>query len=260
MGGTAPRKIFVVGGTGYIGQAICSRALARGWDVLSLSRHGGPKHEVNAAPSPSYSAKAVKWIKGDALKPETYKEHLVGCSAVVHSVGIIMEANYKKFLNIGYKTTASHNTTTFESANRDTALSIAQAARNVDGLSTIVYMSASDVFPVLNPRYISTKREVEKDLLAHMDQMRPVILRPGLVYSSARLATLPVAAGVSLFNTLYNRTPLGCVLKNTPLSKMASPAVHRETVARAIINAIEDSEISGILEPADIERIGGTHI
>ncbi|KAJ2399965.1 hypothetical protein GGI23_002332 [Coemansia sp. RSA 2559] len=168
-----------------------------------------------------------------------------------------MEANYKKFVNLGYNTTASQNATTFESANRDTALEVARAARNVEGLSTIVYMSASDVLPVLNTRYISTKREVEDDLLAHEDQMRPIIMRPGLVYSSARLATLPVAAGVSVFNALYHRTPLGCILKNTPLSKVASPVVHRETVARAIVSAIDNPEIAGILGPADIERIGG---
>ncbi|KAJ1766931.1 hypothetical protein IW140_004697 [Coemansia sp. RSA 1813] len=256
MGSVAPRKIFVVGGTGFIGQAVCSNALARGWKVLSLSRHGGPGKALDRAASTGSSTNTVKWIKGDALKPETYKEHLVGCSAVVHSVGIIMEANYKKFINLGYNTTASQNTTTFESANRDTALSVARAARNIDGLSTIVYMSASDVMPVLNPRYISTKREVEDDLFAHKDQMRPVILRPGLIYSSARIATLPVAAGVSVFNALYHRTPLGCILKNTPLSKVASPAVHRETVARAIVNAIDNPDIAGILGPGDIERVG----
>ncbi|KAI9504237.1 hypothetical protein GGI25_002474 [Coemansia spiralis] len=256
---SAARRIFVVGGSGYLGQAVCSSALSKGWEVLSLSRHGAPTKDTVHDISNNPVSNSVKWIRGDALKPETFEQHLAGCSAVVHSVGIILETNYKKLVNIGYNTSASHEAATFERANRDTALSVARAARNIQGLNTIVYMSAADVMPILNPRYISTKREVEDDLLAHKDQMRPVVLRPGLIYSSARPLTLAAAAGVNVFNALYHRSPLGCVLKHTPLAKAASPAIHRDVVARAIINAIDDSQVSGILTTPDIERIGNAH-
>ncbi|KAJ2547125.1 hypothetical protein GGH95_006690, partial [Coemansia sp. RSA 1836] len=92
------------------------------------------------------------------------------------------------------------------------------------------------------------------------ERMRPIILRPGFMFSSDRPVSLPIAAGVSLFNTLYHRTPAGCLLKHTPLAKAASPALRREVVASAVINAIDDSRISGILEIANIERIGNTKV
>ncbi|KAJ2155888.1 hypothetical protein GGF46_005538 [Coemansia sp. RSA 552] len=238
-------RIFVVGGSGFIGQAICRAALSRGWEVLSLSRHGAPGRDTSG----------VRWIKGDALEPATFATHLAGCDAVVHSVGVLMENGYKKAINVGYHTGAAPAPATYESANRDTALSVARAARATPGVDAFVYISASDVVPFLDRRYISTKREVERELLAHQGQLRPVILRPGFMFSPARPITLPIAAGVDIFRTLVQRTPVGCALKNTPLAKAAAPPLRRELVARAITNAIDAPQVSGILEIADIERV-----
>ncbi|KAJ2355783.1 hypothetical protein GGF43_002480 [Coemansia sp. RSA 2618] len=254
---SAARKIFVVGGSGFVGQAICRAALTRGWEVLSLSRHGAP--ERGAATQDRTTGRldsSVQWIKGSALEPETYRQHLAGCDAVVHSVGVLMENGYKKLANIGSSSGSSHAAGTYENANRDTALCVARVARETPGVGAFAYISASDVVPFLDPRYISTKREVERNLLAHRDQMRPIILRPGFMFSPTRPITIPIAAGVDMFQTLFNRTPLGCVLKGTPFAKAASPAQRRERVADAVINSISDPQVSGILEIADIERIG----
>ncbi|KAJ2003479.1 hypothetical protein GGI04_002955 [Coemansia thaxteri] len=258
---SAARKLFVVGGSGFLGQAICHSALARGWEVLSLSRHGAPGKALTRDPSGKPAAGCIRWIQGDALKPESFQEHLPGCTAVVHTVGVLMENNYKSMVNMGATSRASRQPpTTYEQANRDTALSVARAARGVQGLDTFVYISASDVLPLISARYISTKREAENDLLAHRDAMRPIILRPGFMFSSVRPVSLPIAAGVSLYNTLYHRTPAGCLLKHTPFAKAASPALRREVVASAVVNAIEDRRVSGVLEIADIERIGNTSV
>ncbi|KAJ1742753.1 hypothetical protein LPJ68_001632 [Coemansia sp. RSA 1086] len=256
---TLARKIFVVGGSGFVGQAICRAALSRGWQVLSLSRHGAP--ERSTATQDQTTARIdnqVQWIKGNALEPDTYKEQLAGCDAVVHSVGVLLETSYKKLVNVGYSSSSSHAAATYESANRDTALSVARIARETPSVSAFAYISASDVLPFIDSRYISTKREVERELLAHQSQMRPVILRPGFMYSSARPITLPIAAGVEAFQALYERTPLGCVLKYTPVAKAAHSVLRREVVADAIINGISDPKVSGILEIADIRRIGST--
>ncbi|KAJ2661386.1 hypothetical protein IW148_003382 [Coemansia sp. RSA 1199] len=252
---TVARKIFVVGGSGFVGQAICRSALTQGWKVVSLSRHGTPDRSAATQDrATGHLDNKVQWVKGSALEPETYKHHMAGCDAVVHTVGVLMENNYKKLVNIG-SNSSSHAAGTYESANRDTALCVARTARETSGVSAFAYISASDVMPFLDPRYISTKREVERDLLAHQNLMRPIILRPGFMFSSTRPITLPIAAGVDMFQTLFHRTPLGCVLKGTPFAKAASPALRRERVADAIINAIADPQVSGILEIADIERI-----
>ncbi|KAJ1962299.1 hypothetical protein GGI12_002725 [Dipsacomyces acuminosporus] len=181
---------------------------------------------------------------------------MLGCTAVVHTVGTLMENDYKKLVNIGYSSNASTNKTTYERSNRDTALSVARVARETQGIDAFVYISASDVVPFLDPRYISTKREAEAALLEHRDQLRSIILRPGFMFSSTRPATLPIAAGVQVFKTLFSSTPVGCLLKDTPLAKAASPPMRRETVANAVMNSIENPRISGVLDIGDIERIG----
>ncbi|KAJ2616253.1 hypothetical protein H4S08_000882 [Coemansia sp. RSA 1365] len=255
------RRIFVVGGSGFVGRAICNTALARGWEVLSLSRHGAPDRSTMAQSNLSaHLANDVKWIKGDALRPETFREHLAGCEAVVHSVGVLMENGYKSLVNLGSHNGASRaSAATYESANRDTALCVAHVARETPGVKAFAYISATDTLPFLDPRYISTKREVERELLAHKDQLRPILLRPGFMFSPARPLTMPIAAGVEAFRTLFHRTPIGCVFKNTPFAKAAVPALRRELVAEAVINAISNPQVSGVLEISDIERIGKSH-
>ena len=37
----------------------------------------------------------MQWAKADILKPESYKPYLAGADAVVHSMGILLEADYK---------------------------------------------------------------------------------------------------------------------------------------------------------------------
>ena len=40
-------------------------------------------------------ASSVEWAKADILKPESYKSFLNGATAVVHTMGILLEADYK---------------------------------------------------------------------------------------------------------------------------------------------------------------------
>ena len=40
MSAQPPKKLAVLGGSGYVGREVCRRAVARGWEVTSLSRRG----------------------------------------------------------------------------------------------------------------------------------------------------------------------------------------------------------------------------
>ena len=40
----------------------------------------------------------MSWQKGDIFNPSTYNAHLEGADAVVHSMGILLEADYKGVL------------------------------------------------------------------------------------------------------------------------------------------------------------------
>jgi hypothetical protein len=43
-------------------------------------------------------ASSVEWAKADILKPSTYKPFLKDATAVIHTMGILLEADYKRVL------------------------------------------------------------------------------------------------------------------------------------------------------------------
>jgi hypothetical protein len=63
---------------------------------VSCSRSGEPRWDAvtDSSDRPSW-ASSVEWAKADLLKPESYKPFLTNASAVVHSMGILLEADYK---------------------------------------------------------------------------------------------------------------------------------------------------------------------
>ncbi len=73
-------KLIILGGSGFVGAAVAEEALRRGMNVVCLSRSGSTE-------APHAWADKATWAKADALKPDTYREHLRGAAAVVVSIG-----------------------------------------------------------------------------------------------------------------------------------------------------------------------------
>ncbi|PSR75461.1 NAD dependent epimerase/dehydratase [Coniella lustricola] len=97
---TAAKKIVVCGGNGFLGSRICKYAVARGWDVTSISRSGEPKWSaVTSSESPPEWSHKVSWERADIFKPATYAPLLTGADYVVHSMGILLEADYKRVVS-----------------------------------------------------------------------------------------------------------------------------------------------------------------
>jgi hypothetical protein len=64
--------------------------------VTSISRSGEPQWStVTSSPEAPAWSRSVKWQKADILKPTTYKPYLKDADAVVHTMGILLEADYK---------------------------------------------------------------------------------------------------------------------------------------------------------------------
>ena len=82
------------------GSRICKSAVSRGWNVTSISRSGEPVwSSVTSSSEPPPWSTSVSWQKADILKPKTYKSYLKNADAVVHSMGILLEADYKGVLS-----------------------------------------------------------------------------------------------------------------------------------------------------------------
>ncbi|KAF9977489.1 hypothetical protein BGZ73_005876 [Actinomortierella ambigua] len=208
------RKLLVVGGTGGVGLQVCKLAVARGWDVVSLSRRGTPSRlDADSKTSTAWMDK-VNWAKGDSLQPSTYQDLIKDTDAVVHTVGLLFEAEYKDILHsqsiqelvsavqkatrganplesaqlLSSSSSGSSNLT-YEKVNRDTAITLAKEAEKA-GTEAFVFISAAFAPPLVPQRYLTTKRQVEDYLLSHL-------ARPAWASSPAATTTTTAATDAS---------------------------------------------------------------
>ncbi|KAG9092325.1 hypothetical protein FS749_015818 [Ceratobasidium sp. UAMH 11750] len=100
MASLAAQHIFVVGGNGFLGSAICKAAVARGWKVTGVSSSGQP-YRTPKGHTPAWASK-VDFRKASAFEPASYRSLLEPCTAVVHTLGILLEApRYKSAVQSG---------------------------------------------------------------------------------------------------------------------------------------------------------------
>ncbi|OJJ44124.1 hypothetical protein ASPZODRAFT_72562 [Penicilliopsis zonata CBS 506.65] len=276
----ATKKLVVAGGSGFLGSHICKSAAARGWSVTSLSRSGEPRWDtLTSSPDRPSWASSVEWVKADILKPETYKPALKDATAVVHSMGILLEADYKGVVQgrepiisglqrafstskLGsqnplqrgegeaLKPREADGQLTYELMNRDSAIALAQESTN-EHVPTFVFISAAAGAPVLPARYITTKREAETTIKSNLPDLRSIFIRPGFMFDSNRKLTLPIALGGLIgyeFNTL-----LGSRLQF--LGAMVEKPLRVDVVGEAVVEAIEDESTRGAVGTKQIELL-----
>ena len=73
-------KIFIAGGTGFVGGHIVDELHERGHEVRLLVH----------AKKPGVSGR-IEQVEGDVTRPETYEHAADGCDAIINLVGIIRE-------------------------------------------------------------------------------------------------------------------------------------------------------------------------
>ncbi|HMB91032.1 MAG TPA: NAD(P)-dependent oxidoreductase [Rhodothermales bacterium] len=215
-------KLVVLGGTGFIGSAICRIAVSEGHEVVSVSRSGRPRYEADWMDR-------VRWIQGNVLQPDAWREHLQETKAVVHSVAILREKE-----NEGL---------TYQRINTDSVEMTAWEAEQA-GVERFVFLSVHGHPPFLPDRFIETKRLGEQ-VLNH-SQLQELILRPALVYGPGRPVTLPFG----LVQQLRSKIPF-----------LAAPAEEQplrvEQVATAAVRAATDLDYEGGMNPEHIAYVAG---
>src|SRR5262249_24458453 len=76
-------RVFVTGGTGFVGRAVIQALRAEGHAVRCLVRRGS-EHNLQGLG-------AIERIEGDVLVRQGLDADIAGCDAVIHLVGIIRE-------------------------------------------------------------------------------------------------------------------------------------------------------------------------
>ncbi|KAL2024438.1 hypothetical protein VTK56DRAFT_8249 [Thermocarpiscus australiensis] len=285
------KRIVVFGGNGFLGSRICKAAVARNWDVTSVSRSGEPHWSsvTSSASPPSWSHK-VSWERGDIFRPAQWVSLLKGADYVVHSLGILLEADYKGVIAgresplsglakafspaKGAHTTpnplersrqqrpaeqpieppgssSSSSQLTYEMMNRDSAILLAKEAAR-EKVAAFGYVSAAGGAPVLPRRYITTKREAEAVVAREFPEMRGVFFRPPFMYDRSRSITIPMAA-MAAAGSLFNGLTRG--LLGDFLGAAAAKPLKADVVADAVVEALADESVRGPVEVPQLEEL-----
>ncbi|KAG6148311.1 hypothetical protein E4U28_004613 [Claviceps purpurea] len=281
MSTTAAKKLVVCGGSGFLGSRICKYAVAKGWDVTSISRSGEPQWDtVTSSPLPPSWAHRVTWERADILQPATYSAFLKGANYVVHSMGILIEADYKGIvsgkespiagLQKMFSTVRERGTNpldkqtgddikpadptdqfSYEVMNRDSAVALAKHAA-AEKASAFCYISACGGAPIMPPRYITTKRQAEIAIQNNFPEMRGVFMRPPFLYDSSRRFTMGMAALTGLGVAFTRLT--GNYLKDF-MGAAGTKPLKADTVAEAVVEALGDETVTGPVEVPQIEEL-----
>jgi uncharacterized protein (TIGR01777 family) len=120
-------RVFVTGGSGYIGQALISALTARGDRVVALSRHGQVAH-------------ATESVTGDPTASGDWQKRVAGCDAIVHLAGESIAAG---------RLDAAHRERILSSRREGTRQVVAAiaAARGPDRPKLLVSASGADLYP-----------------------------------------------------------------------------------------------------------------
>jgi uncharacterized protein YbjT (DUF2867 family) len=86
------RRIFITGGTGYLGSRLIPELAAKGHEIVALVRPGS-EHKLPRSCRP---------VLGDALVGTSYEKHSVGCDTFIQLVGVAhpSPAKAKEFIGI----------------------------------------------------------------------------------------------------------------------------------------------------------------
>lgn len=253
-------KVVVFGGSGLLGRAVCQEAAARGHRVVSASSRGQQWTQNSS----------IQHIQADVFDPESYRTELDDAQIVVCSIGILLEANYKPLVNsrsLGDLWTnvqniarganpmakQQHNAYTYERMNRDSALVLAKTLIEQQGQKgqqqgqteqkqeqkdrtrpTFVFISADRLFPGIPRGYIDSKREAEQSLLHNSELLRPIIMRPGMMYD------------------VHQSQGIRNCIRNATSSVVPQNAV--DSVARAIFERAANESFEGVVTSSEISQ------
>jgi uncharacterized protein YbjT (DUF2867 family) len=154
-------KIFLTGGTGFVGSAVLEQLLQAGHTVRCLVRSGSQR-KLHFPPE---KRSRIEIALGDVTQPELLKSLIAGCDAVVHLVGIIREV--------------PRAGVTFEKIHYDGTRNVVDAAQSA-GTKRFVHVSALGTRPNAPSRYHQTKYRAEEYLKA--SGLRYTIFRPSIMF------------------------------------------------------------------------------
>lgn len=203
-------RVFVTGGTGYVGRQVLSALAARGQTIRALVRKGS-QGRLPVLPN-------IELVFGDATEPATLAGALTQVDAVIHLVGIIREYPRQRVTFERLHVEATRN-----------VLAVAKAA----GVKRYLQMSALGTRPNAHARYHQTKYRAEQ--LVQSSGLDWTIFRPSIIFG-------PEDQFVNMFAGILRTSPV-FPLVGGGHQRMQPVAV--EDVAVGFAKALEQPETIG---------------
>ena len=150
-----PTRVFLSGGSGFVGSSVLTELVTRGLNVRALVNRGTVKIE-----SPK-----VEVVRGDLFDDTALDRAMAGCDAAIHLVGIIMEKPSKDV--------------TFERIHVEGTRRVLEAAKR-NGVRRYVHMSALGTRDGARSMYHRTKYQAEQ--IVQSSGLDWTIIRPSLIH------------------------------------------------------------------------------
>jgi nucleoside-diphosphate-sugar epimerase len=173
-------KVFLTGGTGYIGNRILHRLLDEEYEVHALCR--------NASSRKLDSHQNLRWFDGDITDKKSINKAIQGCDAVIHSAAFARV--YSRDRNTYHRQNVQATVNILDAA-------IANNVRRFVFTSTAGVLGPSNGSPLtedhnrtlpFNNEYEFTKHEAEQKIREYVKRgLDAVILNPARVYGPGRL-------------------------------------------------------------------------
>ncbi|XP_050235049.1 uncharacterized protein At1g32220, chloroplastic [Mercurialis annua] len=226
-------RIVVLGGSGFVGSAICKAAVSKGIETVSLSRSGRPSY-------PDSWVDQVNWIPGDVFYAN-WDDVLVGATAVISTLGGF--GSEEQMLRI----------------NGEANVVAVNAAKDY-GIPKFILISVHDYnLPsiLLSSGYFTGKRKAESEVLSKYPNSG-VVLRPGFIYGKKKVSGFEVPlnlVGKPIEQILSAAENFTKPLSALPASDLLlAPPVSVEDVALAVINAVTDDDFFGVFTIQQIKE------
>ena len=180
LGFARMQRIFLTGGTGFVGHAVVRALVAQGFLVRCLVRPGS-EAELRGFES-------IDRVPGDLMRPEGLAQAAEGCAGLVHLVGIIREQRARGV--------------TFERIHRQGTENALRIARDA-GIPRYVHMSALGTRAGARSAYHRTKWRAEEAVRS--SGLDWTIFRPSIIFG-------PGDHFVSVLASMVRRLPVVPVL------------------------------------------------
>ncbi len=207
-------RVFITGGTGYVGQKVIPALLRRGHEVVCLVRKGSEDKLKGLTGQ-------IIILSGDVLDPSTLNTD--GCDAIIHLVAIIKEYPEKNV--------------TFERYNFESVKNMIDVAQR-DGVDRFILMSAVGNPPGVPKDYYRYKLKAESYLKS--TPLHWTILKPSLIYDQNWSGKS--AGWVSLFNWSFD---LGGLVPAIGDRISQFRPISRPEIAETIVEVIQNKKYVG---------------